>query len=61
MDMKEGEARRLVVPSSLGYGDKGIGPIPGKATLYFEMKLTKVEKMEELSDEAKKWLAEHPL
>ena len=61
LDMREGEARRLVVPSSLGYGSKGVGPIPGDATLYFEMKLTKVDKMDVLTDEAKKWLETHPL
>ena len=60
LDMAEGESRKLVVPSALGYGDKGIGPIPGKATLYFEMTLTKVSK-EELTPDAKKWLEEHPL
>lgn len=61
LDMNEGESRRLVVPPSLGYGEKGIGPIPGKTTLYFEMKLSKVEKMQPLTPEAKQWLAEHPL
>jgi FKBP-type peptidyl-prolyl cis-trans isomerase len=61
LDMKEGETRRLVIPPSLAYGDRGIGPIPAKATLFFEMKLTKVEKMEPLTEEAKKWLEEHPL
>ena len=60
MDMAEGESRKLVVPSKLGYGATGIGPIPGGATLYFEMTLTKVSK-EELTPEAKQWLEEHPL
>ncbi len=60
LDMKEGESRKLIVPSQLGYGDKGIGPIPGKATLYFEMTLTKVSK-EELTPEAKQWLEANPL
>mmetsp|Transcript_159 Transcript_159/g.399 ORF Transcript_159/g.399 Transcript_159/m.399 type:complete len:213 (-) Transcript_159:106-744(-) len=61
IDMQEGETRKLIVPPELGYGDKGVGPIPGKATLYFEMTLTKVGPMEELAPEAKKWLEEHPL
>mmetsp|Transcript_1568 Transcript_1568/g.2219 ORF Transcript_1568/g.2219 Transcript_1568/m.2219 type:complete len:215 (-) Transcript_1568:153-797(-) len=61
IDMKEGESRKLVVPAELGYGDKGVGPIPGKCTLYFEMTLTKVGPAEELAPEAKKWLEEHPL
>ena len=61
MSMQQGESRRLIVPPELGYGDKGVGPIPGKATLYFEMTLTNIEPMEELSAEAKQWLDEHPL
>eukprot|EP00536_Pseudo-nitzschia_multiseries_P002706 jgi/Psemu1/294920/fgenesh1_pm.37_\ len=61
IDMKEGESRKLIVPPELGYGDKGIGPIPGKTTLYFEMTLTKVGPMEELAPEALRWLEEHPL
>lgn len=60
MDMKEGEARRLAVPPSLGHRDKGMGPVPRKATLHFEMKMTKLDKLEPLTDEAKKWLEEHP-
>ena len=60
LDMKEGESRKLIIPSELGYGDKGIGPIPGKATLYFEMTLTKVSK-EELTPAAKEWLEANPL
>eukprot|EP00535_Pseudo-nitzschia_heimii_P004447 CAMPEP_0197174528 /NCGR_PEP_ID=MMETSP1423-20130617/1010_1 /TAXON_ID=476441 /ORGANISM="Pseudo-nitzschia heimii, Strain UNC1101" /LENGTH=204 /DNA_ID=CAMNT_0042623469 /DNA_START=24 /DNA_END=635 /DNA_ORIENTATION=+ len=55
IDMKEGESRKLIVPPELGYGDKGVGPIPGKCTLYFEMTLTKVGPMEELTADAKKW------
>ena len=61
LDMMEGESRKIIVPPELGYGDKGVGPIPGKCTLYFEMTLTKVEPAEELAPDAKKWLEEHPL
>ena len=62
LDMKEGEARRIIVPSDLGYGDKGAGgSIPPKATLYFEMEITSMDPMPTLNDEQKKWLEEHPL
>ena len=62
LDMKEGEARRIIVPSDLGYGDKGAGgSIPPKATLYFEMEVTSMDPMPTLNDGQKKWLEEHPL
>lgn len=42
--MKEGGKRRLIVPSSLGYGPNDYGPIPGNSTLLFEVELVKVVK-----------------
>jgi FKBP-type peptidyl-prolyl cis-trans isomerase len=42
LGMKVGEKRKLTIPSKLGYGDAGYGPIPGKATLIFEVELLKI-------------------
>eukprot|EP00928_Gymnodinium_smaydae_P017303 TRINITY_DN16614_c0_g1_i1.p2 TRINITY_DN16614_c0_g1~~TRINITY_DN16614_c0_g1_i1.p2 ORF type:complete len:235 (-),score=58.10 TRINITY_DN16614_c0_g1_i1:68-772(-) len=40
--MVEGDEWQLFVPAELGYGSEGSGPIPGGATLVFDLTLLKV-------------------
>jgi len=58
--MRVGEKRRVVIPSSLGYGDRGTGPIPGGAKLYFELELLDLKPMPTFSEKQLQWLVEHP-
>lgn len=52
--MKAGGTRRLLIPSDLGYGDRGAPPdIPGGATLVFEIEVLKVWSLPAL--DSKEW------
>lgn len=41
--MQVGGKRTLIIPSSLGYGPQGNGPIPGNAALVFDVELVSVQ------------------
>lgn len=41
--MKVGGSRRLIIPSTLGYGANQVGPIPANSTLIFDVQLLGVE------------------
>ncbi len=41
--MKVGGQRILVIPADKAYGDQGIGPIPGGATLVFSIELLEIK------------------
>ncbi len=43
LGMKVGEVRELRIPSSLGYGQQGSGPIPGGAGLIFKVELLEIK------------------
>jgi FK506-binding protein 2 len=43
LDMCVGDKRKLTIPSDLGYGDRGMGPIPAKSTLVFETELMGIQ------------------
>lgn len=42
--MKQGSKYELYIPSTLAYGDRNVGPIPGGSTLIFEVELISIDK-----------------
>jgi FKBP-type peptidyl-prolyl cis-trans isomerase len=41
--MKEGDKWTLFVPPELGYGERGVGPIPANSALIFDIELVEVK------------------
>ena len=62
LDMSVGESRRIIVPSQLGYGERGAGgAIPPNSTLYFEVEVVSMDMLPDLNEQQLKWLEDNPL
>ena len=62
IDMKVGEARRLVIPPDLGYGERGAGGrIPPNTTLYFDIEMVGMEDKPNYKPEQLEWLEKNPI
>mmetsp|Transcript_18732 Transcript_18732/g.38364 ORF Transcript_18732/g.38364 Transcript_18732/m.38364 type:complete len:194 (-) Transcript_18732:106-687(-) len=63
-DMGPGERRLLVVPASLGYGEKEVGSplkkIPANSTLYFDVTLVDIGAVPNFDQKQRDWLEAHP-
>lgn len=42
MKLHKGERARLIIPASMGYGNKQVGPIPANSTLIFDVEIVDV-------------------
>lgn len=43
--LRKGEKARLFIPSKLAFGEKGAGPIPANADIYFDIEIVDVQKV----------------
>lgn len=46
LGMCPGEKRKLTIPPELGYGSRGVGPIPANAELIFDTELVDIAGLE---------------
>ena len=62
--MGPGERRLLIVPASLGYGEKDVGSplkkIPANSTLYFDVTLVDIGAVPNFDQKQRDWLEAQP-